>query len=272
MVGPTAQLVALACDFNGRVRGLATVPFLQSNSTAQFCEYIQFVRPHQGWIVRKSEWRVAAKTPDEWFAAESRSKRCAIIANYPGKQSDIPDHMLAGFVGGGGQWRLLLVKDGRMDVWASKWEVGNRDAPDRRIWRVSYGLIAENADFPPQSPESVEAIVPVFVNLLSDLQSFCVDHHLGHFATNFRNAGECLSADDPFALVYHKDLTPQGLLSRPASQLLAACQAAWVFGGMGSWNDMSFQGAEQSQYERLSYELYALINRAICAATNSSSA
>jgi hypothetical protein len=185
MVGPTAQLVALACHFKGRVRGLVSSPFLQSNSTAQFCEYIQFVRPHQGWIVRKNEWRVAAKTPDEWFAAESRFKRCAILAHHAEKHSGIPDHMLAGFVGDGGQ---------------------------------------------------------------------------------------CLSADDPFALVYHKDLAPHGLLSRPASQLLAACQAAWAFGGMGSWNDMSFQGAEQRRYERLSYELYALINRAICAATNSSSA
>lgn len=76
-------------------------------------------------------------------------------------------------------------------------------------------------------------------------------------------------ANDPLALVYHKDLVPEGLLSLSARQILAACQAAWVFGGMGSWNDLAFDGQEQSRYRGLSNELFALLNMAICASVNS---
>jgi hypothetical protein len=38
---------------------------------------------------------------------------------------------------------------------------------------------------------------------------------------------------------------PAGLLNLSAAQLLTACRTPWVFGGMGSWNDMSFDGKEQ---------------------------
>ena len=38
-----------------------------------------------------------------------------------------------------------------------------------------------------------------------------------------------------------------------------ACEAAWVFGGMGSWNDLGFQGEDQQTYERLSHRLFQLV-------------
>jgi hypothetical protein len=58
------------------------------------------------------------------------------------------------------------------------------------------------------------------------------------------------------------------LLSLPSQQLLAACEAAWLFGGRGSWNDQGFEGTAQLRYEALSDELFALLNRAICVAVN----
>ena len=268
MVAPTAQLVALACHYNGRIRGLPVSPFLTANSSAQFCEYIQFVRPRRGWLRRSTEWAVGAHTPDEWMIQEGKRKRMAILTHHAADISEISDRLLAGFVGGGGQWQLGLVEDGRMDVWSAKWEVGNREAPDKRIWRVSYGVVAENVEALPAHPEPIDSLVSDFNLALSEIQAFCMGHGLAHFAACFRKADECLHANDPFALVYHKDLTPEGLLSLPAKQLLAACQAAWVFGGMGSWNDMGFDGAEQARYEKVSNDLYALVNRAICGATN----
>ena len=58
-----------------------------------------------------------------------------------------------------------------------------------------------------------------------------------------------------------------------ARQLLLASSSAWVFGGMGSWNDLSFEKEEDNQhYETLSTALYNAINRGILAATNSSPA
>jgi len=68
--------------------------------------------------------------------------------------------------------------------------------------------------------------------------------------------------------VYHKDLAPDHLLDLPAKQVLAACQAAWVFGGMGSWNDLGFEGEQQAEYDRISTALYDLLNTAIAAAAS----
>jgi hypothetical protein len=53
--------------------------------------------------------------------------------------------------------------------------------------------------------------------------------------------------------------------------MLDAAQSAWVFGGMGSWNDLGFAGAEQKEYERVSKHLYAALTDAICAWSRGSS-
>ena len=52
--------------------------------------------------------------------------------------------------------------------------------------------------------------------------------------------------------------------------LLDACQSAWVFGGMGSWNDLGFEGPEQTEYDRVSERLFTALNETIQSAANAS--
>ncbi len=47
-------------------------------------------------------------------------------------------------------------------------------------------------------------------------------------------------------------------------------QKAWVFGGMGSWNDLWFEGEAQGEYDRVSDRLFQTVNEAIRAAANTS--
>jgi len=47
-----------------------------------------------------------------------------------------------------------------------------------------------------------------------------------------------------------------------------ASRSAWVFGGMGSWNDMGFEGAAREEYESVSEDLYQTVNDTIVAAVN----
>ncbi|HLN02639.1 MAG TPA: hypothetical protein VK335_25345 [Bryobacteraceae bacterium] len=227
------------------------------------------MRRQRGWFGQTEKWTIAAQTPDEWLAREAQPARRAIIAHRPIDDPRISDRMSAGLVGGG-RWQLNVASDGRMNVWEAKWEVGDRTAPDQRIWRVSYALVAENANAAPARLEPLDAVIPTLRQTTSDVLTFCDDHRLDSFAQCFRRAAECLVANDPLALVYHKDLAPEGLLSLSAKQVLAACQAAWVFGGMGSWNDLEFDGQEESRYQRLSKELFALLNMGISASVNSS--
>lgn len=268
MVGTTAQLAALACQFNGHIRGLRTDALFLSNSTALFCEYIHFVRRRRTWLGMAEEWAVLASTPEDWLAREARSGRSAILTHDSIDDPRMPDRKSAGFIGGGGRWLLNLVSDGRRDVWEPRWLVGDRKAAERRIWRVSYALLAQNAAMP-ATLAVPDALIPVLNQTLSQLVTFCDDNRLENFGACFRKAQDCLTADDPLALVYHKDLAPEGLLDLSARRLLAACQAAWVFGGMGSWNDLGIDGIDGSRYAALSNDLFTQINNGICSSVNS---
>jgi hypothetical protein len=51
---------------------------------------------------------------------------------------------------------------------------------------------------------------------------------------------------------------------------MAASSSAWVFGGMGSWNDIGFPDKQkEDEYDRLSAELYEVINECYVAVANS---
>jgi len=266
MVGPTAQLVALACQFNGGSRGVAS-PFFAMNSTCQFCEYVQFVRREGRWFGRR-DWKVVADSPDQWLAGEVRPSRRAIITREAGSDPRLSDRMSAGFVGGGGTWKLWIVEKGLADVWNPSWQVGNRAAPDRRIWQVTYAQSAMGVAHTIVR-EPLEPLRNRLQKGLSEALAFCDRHTIDGFASQFRNAIACLSSVDPFSLIYHKDLAPPDTLTLPAQQMLSACSAAWVFGGMGSWNDLYFDRADRDDYERISEELFGAMNESIVAATNS---
>jgi hypothetical protein len=51
---------------------------------------------------------------------------------------------------------------------------------------------------------------------------------------------------------------------------LKAAQYAWVFGGMGSWNDGGVPKGLEVEYERVSTQLYDALNEAIAKAVSSS--
>ena len=65
------------------------------------------------------------------------------------------------------------------------------------------------------------------------------------------------------------DFIPRNCLSIEAEQLISACFTGWVFGGMGSWNDMAFGREMEEEYHRVSDLLYTAICNAIVAAVNS---
>ena len=50
---------------------------------------------------------------------------------------------------------------------------------------------------------------------------------------------------------YHADLALSGSIPLEAKQLLAAAQAGWISGGVGSWRDKEYQGPDREEYDRL---------------------
>jgi hypothetical protein len=269
MQGPLAQMVALTCYGNAAIQREVVPQFFPNHSTCQFCEVVSFVtvgEPGSG----QAQSFPFADSPDTWISGLSKRAIVGLklhqrAQNHP----NISDRNSSGFVGGGRLWRIEAMRnDSSSEYWLSKWEVGNKNSPDRRIWRVTYGL-CELTKTVPLTLRPLDAIVADLRSALTEIRSFSDSNDCGHFTNCFTDALRAL--DEPQADIgYHKDLFPPGTLSATAQSILKSAMSAWVFGGMGSWNDMGFKDETEVEYERISDRLFDLLNEAVEAATTSS--
>jgi len=269
MNGPIAQIVALACHGNASLRGVAKgTQFFPDNSTCQFCDRVDFVELRRGLLGRRLKENCVADTPDDWFRLLREQGSTGLWLDYSASGDRLDDRLSAGFVGGGGHWSINVFSD-TASRWLARWEVWNQDAPERRIWRVTYGRVEQGRRV--QSHDSLDLGLASerLEEALGQIAPFARRRNCDGFAECFDSAHGILTASAECE-VYHRDLAPEGVLTPAADRILAACQKAWVFGGMGSWNDMMFDGEEQDEYERVSDLLFKATTSAIVAAANSS--
>lgn len=268
MVGTLSQLVTLVSYGNAYLRGREIGSLFPVNSTFQFCNTVEFLllKPAKSGFTEE----LLADSPLKWLEF-LKSKNCTRLklSHLPTQKPETPDHMLAAFVGGGGRWLVESVYKIDADYWEARWQVTNQNAPDKKIWRVSYGAIAQDTKRSIDTLSNLSDIRRRLEQTLVQICAFAKKHDLGNFATCFQNGLDCLSSNQALEKTYHKDLAPSGWYSTEAEQLLAATSTAWVFGGMGSWNDLGFDGDENKVYQDLSAKLYSTINESIAAAVNS---
>jgi len=264
-----AQMVALTCYGNAAIQGRQAA-FLPSHSTCQYCEWVKFIaggRQANG----TDETITVAASPAAWieYLLKSGMQGLRLHQRAQNLAANFPDRISSAFVGGGRQWRIEgLRSDETSEFWLSKWEVGNKDAPEHKIWRVTYGLceVGVTSAF---ELRTISSILDDLRTALTEIRNFSETNRCGNFTKCFDDALHAL--DDSEADVgYHRDLYPMGAVGTGAASLLKAAQSAWVFGGMGSWNDMGFEGETQKEYERISDKLFELLNDAIEAAATSS--
>lgn len=270
MNGPIAQIVALTCYGNAFLQGTDVGEFFPKNSTCIFCDRVTFVSVEKSFFGKPKEKEVA-KTPEEWFRFLKTAGAVGIhLSRTPQNDPNISDRMSAGFVGGGGTWSMevLLPRD-RSEYWIARWEVWDQNAPEQRIWRVTYGRVSGGATTK-FKPDDLQSTTTRLSAALRDIHAFSVKQDCGGFSQCFADALDTLVSGGKNLHGYHKDLAPSDHLSIQAQAILDACQKAWVFGGMGSWNDMGFDGDDQKEYERVSEQLFTVLNQAISEAANQS--
>jgi hypothetical protein len=268
---PLAQLVALTCHANAFLQGRMVPRFFPSNSTCTFCDSITFVRVSRTLLGTRRETQVASD-PDSWFVHLVTAKVSAIrLSRTPQHNPKISDRMAGAFAGAGG-WSMEAVQpNGTGAMWLSRWDVWNQHAPDRRIWRVRYGRVPQRR--PPDAPVTdLNSLAGRLRAVLADIHAFSEKEKCGGFTDRFFQAMETLDSGGERRHGYHEDLAPEGCLPSIARCLLDACQSAWVFGGMGSWNDLMFHGDVQAEYQRASDQLFLILGEVLQAAANASCA
>lgn len=267
MQGPIVQTIGLVFAANARRRGIV-YPGLQSSSIMQFCNKIDFVgrkRKDRFGLSRPIE----VADPDAWLDTLPDDMVSARLCVLPRHDPDISDRMTVGFVNGGPIFLAQIVA-ATPERWYGEWQVTNQDAPDRRIWSVTYHNVPDTSVG--IQPGSQQQVREALAQALDDAIAFTDSNDMG-FREIFLEAKKALNDQSPMRDFYLGDIISEGLLSLSDLQLFSCATKAWVFGGMGSWNDAVFVGAKEDAYAELSDRLFwAIIDGLVLAINASASA
>ena len=176
----------------------------------------------------------------------------------------LPWHQQAAFAGGIPAG-LLTTSGAGNELWRASWTVGNSDVPDQRIWQVNYHNT--RVSFGPQRLD-VQDAATALLKSLHRAHAFAARHDLDPWQQIFTNAQQQWFAADAEP-VYHQDLFPDGCYDPASRRLASMAQAAWVFGGMGSWNDLGFPETDlHTEYEQITQDLFSSVMHSCLASAN----
>jgi len=245
--------------------------YFLSNSVFQYCHQVNFKKIIKPRLFRPSRQHLVAADPASWFHYLQRGGCTGLKLFYQpsATKSARKDYQTAGFIGGGGIWAIEALHRNHADYWSDHWEVTQKDDPQDRIWSVSYG----NTFTGPRIVANNPGLRTARCNLetaLHDIIQFSQHKGFGSWIPLFQNSLDLLSSKDPQKDRYYGDCLAENWHSLESRQLLFAAMAAWVFGGMGTWNDIYIVDSETNElYDQVSTNLYSAINQAFLAAINS---
>ncbi len=256
---------ALVAVGNAALGGKDVSAFAHS-ALHKFNKQIEFVIPNV------AEHTQVAPDPVAWFA-KLRELGCRGLRlhNAPMQQREgigpQSERMLVGMVGGGPRWLIETVMPSRCEVWEGYDRLGDRNDPEQRIWLSAYLMLGET-ERQDDADRDVAAARADVAAALADIEAFARDLPGAPFAESFAAARATLNgAASSYPALDFLSLTD---LSFEAIQLISSAAEAWVFGAMGSWNDLGVDDAHRSRYEQTSEALFNALQRAVIATANSS--
>jgi hypothetical protein len=247
MNGELAQIVALVAHGNSFLNGEDVD--LSTNSTFQYVSSIKFARYKSKQDMQGVE---VANSVSDWFSFLRLNKvtRLWNIA-FAWQRQGIPEH-IANALSGGVSRAIQADLPKNFELWYPQWKTGGQDK--NKPWLIEYrSLMFRNSH--------VMRIQKKFAKR--------ADVDVSNWAAWFTKSLEILDSPTPTA-PFHPDMLPATGFSLEARQVLASAAQSYVFGGMGSWNDLGFEKPEiNKEYKRVTKELYEAVKLAIAMASNS---
>ncbi len=252
-------------------RGIDIQDFYPTNGSFVFDRSVCFVNLD----APNGESSVIANSPVEWLSGLQKSGCTELRLMYQSADGvqvgklELTNRMLAGMVGGGGNWWIEALFDGYCNQWVSKREVTDKDSPDQKIWSVTYGSSLQHCAISPVDARSFEEVSRVLENALVNIIQFASAQKLSFWLQIFERALQILQGGEIKPETFQAYF-PTGLYSDLFYRLAGSADTAWVFGGMGSWNDLGFMEKEiDADYTRFSDVLYQAVITSLVYATNS---
>jgi len=176
---------------------------------------------------------------------------------------DLPEVHAAGF-SGGILWAILADLPGTPRLWVPRWKYEGGDKP----WKVRVTGLA-SIHSPPQTVVGLTEAERSLRSALESALDFSTRAELEWFPGAFSKALALLDSETP-EIPYHPDLLPSSGYSLLARKIAASSSMAYVFGGMGSFNDIWFGGHRlKTAYKVLLPTLYNAVTDGLLAAADS---
>ncbi len=266
MNGELAQVVALVShgnDYLLRNPGANPPPLQKSNSTFQYVAKVVFTRYKSP---SDSKGKQVCDGVDSWLKM-LRSKKARRLWNiaFAWDRTDVAEHQAAAFAGGIPRAIQADMPTG-FELWYPAWRTGG---PDATPWKVEYRALV----FPTNHAFTQVDVTSVRQHLQSAVEKArkLAGDNRSTMETweGFLTDAIALLSDSKPVIPYHPDMLPEAGYSLSERQLIAAACRAFVFGGMGSWNDISFATKGlQEKYEQVTRDLYEAVKMAIVVGSN----
>ena len=165
---------------------------------------------------------------------------------------------------GRGSWAVLGSSPLGHELWRAREDVGDRDDPDGKRWQIQYtGTPVSNVSIEPPAIDDAQTELLAALEAARQFAAGDEPFWAGKFSEALALAAP--DVDPPAGLI--DTLLPRDGYSLAARRLLAiSTKSSDVFGGMGSWNDLSYSGG---LYRDVSDRLYAATNKGFVSAVNS---
>ena len=264
MNGILAQAAALAAHAKASridARAGGDAEYWKRHSTFKYVRSVSFVVRRRRLL--RSTLATVATEAAGWMSRFSEVSADGVNLVPIPLSDDLPPHIAAAFAGAPDHGICVAGRH----LWVGAWTPTHRDDPEQRIWSVTY-TSSEPGRLPPPSMDLGSAREELAVALREIADFAGSDSALSSWCPTFHEAQRDLDRDDPRA-PYHPDILPERGYQVRARQLLAGAVRGWVFGGMGSWNDVWVEHcAARARYERVTQRLYAAVTGALAAAVN----
>jgi hypothetical protein len=211
---------------------------------------------------------LTADSPDDWLEACAERRIIALwLDPHPTAAGQLPAHLAAAFANGT-QCSIVAVGP-KSERWVAGWSVGRPGAPDNRIWDVLYVGSRDRSSW--VGTPDLDAARERLERQASAARDLATRFGWTDWAEWFAEALTAGTSNDPVAR-FHDDVMPASA-DRARRQLFALASGSYVFGGMGSWNDLEAPDPQgEAAYQRISMELYSAVLEAVAASVNPRSA
>jgi hypothetical protein len=252
----TSILVAYA---NANLQG-KKAEFLKNHPAAYHYQSLRFLDRIPPKDVGYEKY--TADNPMDWFKFLIKKKYKRLYLHYNSRDKSLPTDPINKLCSKNDcNWVIIAEKEENYDIWI------RTESYKQGINKSIYHILVENFELPEIKILSLDTTKLYLTEIFTDLIEFTKRNKLQNWEKIFQNAKDYLSNTNSNDLLAEGYL-PEDCFSLETQQILAACDMAWVFGGMGSWNDLSSVD-DYDLYNRLTANLWDTLCKSIAAAINS---